>query len=59
MWCSANLTFFLLKLILIYYQYGTHIGGAVKGGQIKGQYPEDITDEGPLTLGRGKSQTSV
>jgi uncharacterized protein (DUF1501 family) len=29
-------------------------GGSVKGGRILGEYPEDITDEGPLTLGRGK-----
>merc|ERR1719416_145840 len=30
------------------------IGGSVKGGQIVGEYPEDITDEGPWTLGRGR-----
>ena len=30
------------------------MGGAVKGGQILGEYPEDITDDGPLTLGRGR-----
>lgn len=30
------------------------MGGAVKGGQILGEYPEDITDEGPWTLGRGR-----
>lgn len=29
-------------------------GGSVKGGQILGEYPESITDEGPLTLSRGK-----
>lgn len=28
-------------------------GGSVKGKQVLGQYPEDITDAGPLTLGRG------
>lgn len=25
----------------------------MKGNQVLGQYPEDITDAGPLTLGRG------
>ncbi len=26
----------------------------MKGGQVLGTYPDDITDQGPLTLGRGK-----
>ena len=30
------------------------MGGSVKGGQIHGQYPADITDSGPLNLGRGR-----
>ena len=29
-------------------------GGSVKGGQILGEYPDNLTDEGPLTLGRGR-----
>jgi hypothetical protein len=29
-------------------------GGSVKGGKILGEYPDDLTDEGPLTLGRGR-----
>jgi uncharacterized protein (DUF1501 family) len=30
------------------------MGGAVKGGQIHGQYPPDITEAGPLNYGRGR-----
>jgi len=30
------------------------LGGDVKGGQIKGIYPDDLTDEGPLGIGRGR-----
>ena len=29
-------------------------GGAVRGGQILGQFPEDLTEEGELNLGRGR-----
>ena len=29
-------------------------GGDVNGGQIFGTYPDDLTDEGPLVLGRGR-----
>mmetsp|Transcript_1433 Transcript_1433/g.2264 ORF Transcript_1433/g.2264 Transcript_1433/m.2264 type:complete len:3782 (+) Transcript_1433:192-11537(+) len=29
-------------------------GGAVSGGEIYGTYPDDLTDEGPLGLGRGR-----
>ena len=29
-------------------------GGGVKGGQIAGDYPDDLTDDGPLGLGRGR-----
>jgi hypothetical protein len=27
----------------------------VKGGKVLGQYPDDLTDEGPLVLGRGEA----
>jgi len=30
------------------------MGGAVKGGRVLGQYPDDITPEGPLNIGRGR-----
>jgi uncharacterized protein (DUF1501 family) len=30
------------------------MGGSVKGGQIHGQYPEDITEAGPVNIGRGR-----
>jgi uncharacterized protein (DUF1501 family) len=30
------------------------MGGAVKGGQILGSYPSDITSAGPLNIGRGR-----
>ena len=30
------------------------MGGSVKGGQILGDYPDDITDDGPLNIGRGR-----
>merc|ERR1712151_188978 len=30
------------------------MGGSIKGGKILGEYPEDITEEGPWTLGRGR-----
>jgi len=30
------------------------LGGDVKGGQILGSYPDDLTDAGPLGLGRGR-----
>jgi uncharacterized protein (DUF1501 family) len=30
------------------------MGGAVKGGGIVGQYPTDLTEDGPLNLGRGR-----
>lgn len=29
-------------------------GGGVKGRQIVGTYPDDLTDDGPLSLGRGR-----
>lgn len=29
-------------------------GGSVKGGRIHGEYPADITDAGPLNVGRGR-----
>lgn len=29
-------------------------GGSVKGGQIIGEYPSDITPDGPLNIGRGR-----
>ena len=30
------------------------MGGSVHGGQIHGDYPEDITSNGPLNIGRGR-----
>lgn len=30
------------------------LGGAVKGGQIHGQYPRDLTEMGHLNIGRGR-----
>jgi uncharacterized protein (DUF1501 family) len=30
------------------------LGGNVKGGRILGQYPSDLTEEGPLNVGRGR-----
>ena len=35
---------------------GNHLilGGGIKGGQIFGKYPSDLTDDGPLNLGRGR-----
>ena len=35
---------------------GNHfvLGGAVKGGQVFGQYPDDLSDDGPLSTGRGR-----
>ena len=30
------------------------LGGSVSGGQIHGQYPSDITTNGPLNIGRGR-----
>ena len=30
------------------------MGGSVKGGKILGKYPDDLTTEGPQTLGRGR-----
>lgn len=30
-------------------------GGSVKGRKILGQYPDDLTDDGPLTLSRGET----
>jgi uncharacterized protein (DUF1501 family) len=29
-------------------------GGGVKGQQIVGLYPDNLTDDGPMTLGRGR-----
>jgi uncharacterized protein (DUF1501 family) len=29
-------------------------GGSVSGGQVFGQYPADLTDQGPTSLGRGR-----
>ena len=29
-------------------------GGAVRGGHVKGAYPDDLTDEGPYNAGRGR-----
>jgi len=35
---------------------GNHflMGGAVRGGTIHGRYPDDLTSEGPLNVGRGR-----
>jgi len=30
------------------------LGGSVKGGQILGQYPDNLKDSGPLNVGRGR-----
>jgi cullin-associated NEDD8-dissociated protein 1 len=30
------------------------LGGAVRGGQIVGQYPNDLTNDGPQSIGRGR-----
>lgn len=30
------------------------MGGAVEGGRILGKYPDDITENGDLNLGRGR-----
>ena len=30
------------------------MGGAVKGGRINGEYPSDITVDGPVNIGRGR-----
>jgi uncharacterized protein (DUF1501 family) len=30
------------------------MGGDVKGGQILGQYPSDLTTDGPVNIGRGR-----
>ena len=30
------------------------LGGDVKGGQVLGKYPEDISTEGPYNIGRGR-----
>lgn len=30
------------------------MGGSVKGGKIHGNYPEDITEDGPYNFGRGR-----
>ena len=34
--------------------YSTYAGGSVDGGKILGKYPDDITPEGPLNIGRGR-----
>ena len=47
---SNNFSYQLHDILLL-----PSLGGSVKGGEILGKYPEDITDEGPLTLGRGGS----
>lgn len=31
----------------------------MKGGKVLGQYPDDLTDEGPLALGRGEAICSI
>lgn len=30
------------------------MGGCVKGGTIHGDYPDDISPQGPLSIGRGR-----
>jgi len=30
------------------------IGGGVDGGRILGSYPDDLTEDGPLNIGRGR-----
>jgi len=34
-------------------------GGSVKGGQILGQYPSDISEDSPLNLGRGRMMPTM
>ena len=43
-------------LFSIYYRGGNYMmfGGDVKGRQIVGSYPENLTDDGELSLGRGR-----
>ena len=55
--------FFNLEILLAFsykYLFISNIfpGGSVRGGQILGEYPEDITDDGPLALSRGKVYSS-
>jgi uncharacterized protein (DUF1501 family) len=35
---------------------GNHfiLGGSVKGGKVHGKYPDDLTDDGKLNIGRGR-----
>lgn len=30
------------------------IGGSVKGGQVLGEYPDDLSDDGARNIGRGR-----
>jgi len=30
------------------------MGGSIKGGQIHGEYPSDLSDESPINIGRGR-----
>ena len=40
--------------VLIFVVAVINVGGSVRGGQVLGAYPSDLTTEGPLTLERGK-----
>ena len=51
---SNNFSYQLHDILLL-----PSLGGSVKGGEVLGKYPEDITDDGPMTLGRGKPFCSL
>ena len=42
-----------LFAIMVVFVFKT--GGSVKGRKVLGKYPDNLTDEGPITLGRGET----
>ena len=53
--CAAFVYCFNILLLLMHLVVTDfYTGGSVKGGQILGDYPDNLTDDGPLTLSRGR-----
>ena len=46
----------MFEFIYVQSNSGNHfvMGGAVAGGKIHGQYPDDFSDNGSLNIGRGR-----
>lgn len=54
--CGFRLVSLIHSLVSLVIFRGNHfiMGGSVKGGFIHGDFPDDLTDQGSLNIGRGR-----